>query len=993
MGPNTPAVDVEQEVRFAVVMYGGVSLAIYMNGIVQELFNMVKATAQNSDGTPRYGDGELRGSQRVYRNLARQLGRAGAFAPAVRGDTPIRTRFVVDSLSGSSAGGINAVALAKALANGQDVAGLKELWVDEGDIAKLINDRESADWGLPPQEPPLSLLSSQRMYAKLVDAFDAMESRDAPSSATDSRGYVDELDLFVTATDLGGLPVPLRLSDGVVVKMRHRNVFSFRYDSGRTGRQKNDFHAHNNAFLAFVARCTSAFPFAFEPMRLTDINAVLKVASKPWHQGVSGHDRPRWQPYFPSYRRSGFVERAFADCGYLDNKPFGHAVDALSRRSASVPVAGKLIYLEPSPESIRLNGDAPPSPNAVENVMAAFTLARYETIHQDLQRIVNHNRSVQRMETLMRGLEEDVGQAELGDYETSESYGQLYLDDLVRQPGMGIAYGGYHRLKVAKVTDEIARLVAAACGFNEQSDELLAIGLLVRAWRAARFVRYRQPDKDTASESMFLLRYDLSYRLRRLKFVLLKIDQLAGLGAETRGLLEHMAMRVPAGGEMATFRSTLMLLRAALVSQHEQLRYAYARLRESGPASPLAAEVAGVVKEAQLEADSLRAILEQDDEGTRRRHATKLLAAAEPAFEQLAEKLAEEIAGVTKPAAKACQDALRHAIADPSEAERNALQLVSNYYANYERYDLIVFPALQSTGIGDEFSQVEVLRISPEDAKSIVDEQTGKTKLAGTALMNFGAFLDRGWRKNDILWGRLDGAERILAALLPDGELRRALTTEAHQEILADEFNVGQSQVSQGLADEMAVGTVAGHEPTFLKRVAALLKRKTVAAKAGGTPLAEGLQLAHAQQQHPEAYKQILYDAFKEEYQVDRQPNPRLAVRAMARATRVTGQIFEQIADAYQVDRRPGRWIAKLGSIIWGLIEVAVPNSFGNLLFRHWLKLLYTFEVFIVFAGLLVGFREAQWFGLALLVITSVVHLATWLLGNWMAGRKDEGRH
>ena len=38
----------QREVRFAVVMYGGVSLAIYINGVAQELLNMVRATAPKS---------------------------------------------------------------------------------------------------------------------------------------------------------------------------------------------------------------------------------------------------------------------------------------------------------------------------------------------------------------------------------------------------------------------------------------------------------------------------------------------------------------------------------------------------------------------------------------------------------------------------------------------------------------------------------------------------------------------------------------------------------------------------------------------------------------------------------------------------------------------------------------------------------------------------------------------------------------------------------
>ena len=44
--PSPQAVH-KQEVRFAVVMYGGVSLAIYINGVAQELLRLVRSTAQN----------------------------------------------------------------------------------------------------------------------------------------------------------------------------------------------------------------------------------------------------------------------------------------------------------------------------------------------------------------------------------------------------------------------------------------------------------------------------------------------------------------------------------------------------------------------------------------------------------------------------------------------------------------------------------------------------------------------------------------------------------------------------------------------------------------------------------------------------------------------------------------------------------------------------------------------------------------------------------
>ena len=46
-------------------------------------------------------------------------------------------------ISGTSAGGINGIFLAKALANGQDFSPLKKLWIQEGNIENLLNDDAS----------------------------------------------------------------------------------------------------------------------------------------------------------------------------------------------------------------------------------------------------------------------------------------------------------------------------------------------------------------------------------------------------------------------------------------------------------------------------------------------------------------------------------------------------------------------------------------------------------------------------------------------------------------------------------------------------------------------------------------------------------------------------------------------------------------------------------------------------------------------------------
>ncbi len=141
---------------------------------------------------------------------------------------PIRTRFVIEILSGSSAGGINAVYLAKALANDQMIDKLKNLWIEEGDIGVLINDKDSVkDTFLASQDPPRSLLNGTRMYWKLLEVLDDIDE-DAGKVDSSSAQNVEELDLYITATDMAGQNVKLQLADKVVEEQRHRNVFHFR---------------------------------------------------------------------------------------------------------------------------------------------------------------------------------------------------------------------------------------------------------------------------------------------------------------------------------------------------------------------------------------------------------------------------------------------------------------------------------------------------------------------------------------------------------------------------------------------------------------------------------------------------------------------------------------------------------------------------------------------------------------------------------------------
>ena len=96
-----------RQLRLAVTMNGGVSLAVYMGGVAQEL-------------------NEFSVEDGPHWNLLDYLGHPSA--PAI------------DVLTGTSAGGINAAALALAQSNANptDLSELKRLWVKHGQIGSLL---------------------------------------------------------------------------------------------------------------------------------------------------------------------------------------------------------------------------------------------------------------------------------------------------------------------------------------------------------------------------------------------------------------------------------------------------------------------------------------------------------------------------------------------------------------------------------------------------------------------------------------------------------------------------------------------------------------------------------------------------------------------------------------------------------------------------------------------------------------------------------------
>jgi hypothetical protein len=251
--------------------------------------------------------------------------------------------------------------------------------------------------------------------------------------------------------------------------------------------------------------------------------------------------------------------------------------------------------------------------------------------------------------------------------------------------------------------------------------------------------------------------------------------------------------------------------------------------------------------------------------------------------------------------------------------------------------------------------------------------------LAGTALHNFGAFLDRVWRQNDIMWGRLDGAERLITALMPDpldAAVRAELITEAHHAILIEEMPPENRKELGRLMTDALVRTSSGEDlqQSINKVLHDLEVDSTVQTRLQKVML-NGLE------------NQELLEFIRRGYEVNRKLDPKQMLRALSRSTQIIGKVFEDIANRNDLDSKSLSWIARLGQFFWGMIEVAVPNSILNMLWTHWLKVLYVFEIVAILAGLLLSRPEVQQFGWTAFGITAVFNVMVLVLKDLMRGK------
>jgi patatin-related protein len=478
-GLESPVAEPRREVRFGLVLYGGISLAIYMYGVVLELWRLVRAS---------------RGEERnAYTELLKRAEVSAA----------------VDVISGTSAGGINGVLLGKALATGADLAALRRFWVEAADLGPLIRGAEDLE--------PTSLLKSEYFEAKLAGAFDAMDRR------TTNRPLAGSLDLFVSGTRLRGKPRRFRDIFGQDVDtLEFAKLFHLKYrqkgynpTDREVGYDRNDFEHKDNGMLVEISRATSAFPGAFQPRRI--------VRGK--------HNQPLFLPDDPG--------AYYTDGGVLQNRPFTETIGTIFTRMSDRPVQRILLSLDPNPESFEAHDDPGDEPEVLDVVAKAMSgIPMYQSIASDLEALTRHNERVRTLNRLIGALEDRIREA-FGDKvnagtddEFREFLSQQVLHEVyqeLKRDAIGDDLAG--RIAAAAGLDDTQRRIVRETieARSKTADDGAAV-LPQDRERAAAAARGRR--------TRFLQQFDDAFRLRRAQYLIEQvqnvIDDMPSVAGEDR---------------------------------------------------------------------------------------------------------------------------------------------------------------------------------------------------------------------------------------------------------------------------------------------------------------------------------------------------------------------------------------------------------------------------------------------------------------------------
>lgn len=733
-----PMKENEQELRLAVAMRGGASMAVWIGGATAELNCLREVLAGEPD--------------HPWSALARLAG---------------YDSVSIDVLAGTSAGGLNATLLSAAVVYGMPFDDMRSVWVRLADVEAMA--REVPKFWEP--DPP-SLLDGDGYFRRELARILKQHVR----SADDSRIRGDHAELLLTATLLDPLVEDHVDGRGGGIEQQRRDAsFRFRH-RGRPGQPLSDFGAGKEfddtvLRMAQAARTTSSFPFAFEPAQ------VHSTVDRP------PGGEPDMFGLFSETAKSHALPFRVIDGGVLDNIPVTAAIEAIAQAPADRPTNRWLLYLNPDPELFR--EDRPPHRQFALPVVSEVMQAKLaeESLLTDIEALDEHNRGVARRALLRRSLFAEVSAHSPQRWETVLAQRAAALESEHAAVRAQLDAQAVHRMltehsgaedgtllppvvgdpldrwsPIARA--ELGRRLSQRMGKQAGADEVFADvrSLLSGVWQCLTWVWDIERWVDQACVAEIGECKAALYRLRAFGLVLeghadrywfdaakqepiVDIGDLDGWVArvlERRCRLQH---RLP---------SSVGPLVDAVVEAVEHDRRFQPALAE------FAAEIQSI-----MESTSVAASADKDDAET-----VDAVAHARAALTRIADRLA-----AVAPARGELEapEALAHAVLERSDDRSVVLR------------HLVVLTAALDAGRMSA-TRINLLRVSADQQTPLPFESLRRNehgplrtddKVRGGDLANFSAFLSAQWRANDWMWGRIDTATSIIALLLDPARLVR----------------------------------------------------------------------------------------------------------------------------------------------------------------------------------------------------------------------------
>jgi patatin-related protein len=752
----------EKELRLALVCYGGVSLALYMHGVIKEILKLSRASkvyhsiskSERQEGQSfeavNGDDGRRHDTEEVYFSLLQSIGGT------------LNLRVIVDSIAGASAGGISGIVLARALAHDLSIDHLRDLWLQEADVFRLLGSSQRArpwsKWFLRPVlwtlfrlrrlgptfdqeiqrnlsmffrsrwfEPPFD---GDRFLELLFDGLSAMRGHgDKPSSLL-PLGH--ELSLAVAITDFFGYPRDVKINTPSVISEREHGLFwTFKFHNGSNESETSDLADGNVPGLALAARATSSFPGAFPPVQLSTLEQLLAKRKLNWP------DRQKFSAAnFKGHIRAGVdpENTSFLDGSIVNNKPFSAVLNMVRERPAYRDVDRRLVFIEPDPErsSPPPSGDVPSFIRTLEG--AILEIPMRAPIYLELARVQEFNETTERMRAVLKAAYPELAGFVISVTERVPSTKDAGCTvkfwretaNMLAAKEASYAYQVYARFKTFSIIDTLVGLICDLGEIDQASPIGTRLANEIRTWANRRGAIPPDGSLSVAGVSQprqwidFLLDFDVEFRRRRLSFVMRGLNLLYSRLEEPTLLAvrpHHVdglkrVLQAPLNSlrkpDFAQFSSPT--LRARVAALGSELGASYAAKEDS-----LAQELDGVMEQLHMELDLV-------------------------GFDRVVDTIvASSMTG------------------DMPTALHQEMLI---YYIGFPFWDVWTFPISEWRAV-EEHREVRVDRISPLDTV-LLRNGAHAERLKGAEFKHFAGFLSRSRREHDYLWGRLDAAERLI---------------------------------------------------------------------------------------------------------------------------------------------------------------------------------------------------------------------------------------